>query len=42
MLKQRIYSFNEEGGELQTLKNQIKTLEERVNFLMEENQSLKL
>lgn len=42
MLKQRINTFNEEGGELQTLKNQIKTLEERVNFLMEENQGLKL
>lgn len=42
MLKQRINSFNEEGGELQALKIQIKTLEERVNTLMEENQSLRL
>lgn len=26
MLKQRIHSYNEEGGEMQALKSQIKTL----------------
>lgn len=34
MLKQRIQSFNEEGGEMQALRNQIKTLEERVETLL--------
>lgn len=41
MLKQRIHSFNEEGEELKTLRLQIKTLEERVEFLLAENQNLK-
>lgn len=41
MLKQRIHSFNEEGEELKTLRLQIKTLEERVEFLLTENQNLK-
>jgi hypothetical protein len=30
MLKQRIHSFNEESGEMQALRNQMRTLEERV------------
>jgi hypothetical protein len=30
LLKERINHFNEEGGELQTLRTQIKTLETRV------------
>jgi hypothetical protein len=34
MLKDRIHSFNEEGGELQALRLQIQTLEERVNWLL--------
>ncbi len=42
MLRQRIHSFNEEGGELQALRNQIKTLEDRVTNLLEENQELRL
>lgn len=41
MLKQRIHSYNEESGEMIALKNQIKTLEERVHTLLEENQTLK-
>lgn len=42
MLKQRIHSFNEEGGEIQALRNHIKTLEDRVTGLLADNQSLKL
>lgn len=34
MLRQRIHSFNEEGGELQALRNHIKTLEERLTTLL--------
>ena len=34
MLKERIHSFNEEGGELHTLRVQIETLEERVSALL--------
>lgn len=41
MLKERIINFNEEGGELQMLKNQIRTLEVRVENLLKENIDLK-
>jgi hypothetical protein len=42
LLVNKAQTFNEEGGELQTLKNQVNILEERVTSLIAENSSLKV